>query len=261
MISSTKYKLYFIEGLGILLGMILPLSLYANGSRTITIVNQTSKDHVIYFQIDNIKPIPQATQAFYKNLNYPCIFPENSYSGDGNVNTCHFSLPQGESQVMPLNVSAGLPEGKFIVAVSAQQDHFPQGPCNTTIAELTLNDNGRDAYDISLVNGQNFNMEISSDKPSNNPSITLNSNNLEVIKKTLGVFPPGCSRCVDGLGVPPAWQGNGTTTQNCPGYGKPAGPMPKGSCKSGEESDPKPNFCQLTSMPTGANYTVTFSDM
>jgi Thaumatin family len=162
---------------------------------------------------------------------------------------------------MPLDASVGLPSGKLIIAVSAQQDHFPQGPCNTTIAEFTINDNGLDSYDISLVNGQNFNMEIASDKPTTNPNIKLDTTDLATIKKTLGVFPPGCSRCVDGVGVPPAWQGNGTTTQNCPGYGKPPGPMPMGSCKQGSESDPKPNYCQITAKPTGANYTVTFTDL
>ena len=94
-----------------------------------------------------------------------------------------------------------------------------------------------------------------------NSPILLASTNLDVIRNTLGVYPPGCSQCVDGVGVPPAWPGDPKkNTQNCPGYGKAPGPMPAQSCKSGKEMDPKPNPCQITYQPTGVNYTVTFRD-
>ncbi|WP_298622339.1 thaumatin family protein [uncultured Legionella sp.] len=147
----------------------------------------------------------------------------------------------------------------MIVSISAEENHFPQGPCNTTLAEFTLDDENLDSYDVSLVNGQNLNMTIQAD--TSNKPIILNSSNLNVIKNTYGVYPPGCSRCVDGIGIPPAWAGEPQkNTQNCPGYGLTPGPMPQGSCKSGNEMDPKPNGCQVTSQSTGATYTVIFSD-
>ncbi len=233
----------------------------AERGNTITIVNNTSKNQLIYLQLEqnNRHPLSQKTKTYY-NSTIGCLFPDNPYSGQGNEHTCHFSLSKNSSVAVAIGANeTHLNPGKLMLSISAGENHYPQGPCNTTLAEFTLDDNGRDTYDVSLVNGQNFNMSIQSDM--GNPVVVLNSSKLATIKSTLGVYPPGCSRCIDGLGVAPAWGGDPQkNTQNCPGYGRAPGPMPANSCKSGKEMDPKPNACQITYQHTGANYTVIFSD-
>lgn len=234
----------------------------AERGNTITITNNTSEDQVIYLQLEqgNGQQLSSETKTYYQNT-IGCTFPDDPAGGQGNDHTCHFILTKNNSTSVAIGANeTHLNPGKLIVSISAEENHYPQGPCNTTLAEFTLDDNNLDSYDVSLVNGQNFNMSIQSD--TGNPPISLNSSNLKTIKKTLGVYPPGCSRCVDGIGVPPAWPGEPQkNTQNCPGFSiKPPGPMPKGSCKEGDEMKPKPNPCQITSKPTGGNYTVIFSD-
>jgi hypothetical protein len=217
---------------------------YADRGNTITITNNTSKDQVIYLQLEqgNGQPLSPEAKSYYQDK-LRCQFPTDPYSGQGNDHTCHFTLTKSNSTNVAISAAeTNLSPGKLIVSISAEENHYPQGPCNTTLAEFTLNDHSLDSYDVSLVNGQNFNMSIQSD--TGNPPIVLNSSNLDTIKSTLGVYPPGCSQCVDGVGTPPAWKGAPEkNTQNCPGYKEPPapGPMPKGSCKSGQEMDPKPN--------------------
>lgn len=237
-------------GIVFVFGILSMQSHTANAGTSIEIVNNTGQDQLIYFMIDT-PVIPNTAKDKYGKLHYPCVYPSNPYSGNGNGDTtCNFSLPNGKSQTMSLDV---LPQGKVSLAISAGKNHFPKGPCNTTLAEMTINDTGKDGYDISLVNGRSFDMQITSD---NGQTITLDSNDP---KKTLGVFPVGCSRCVDNIGVAPNFAGNGSTTQNCPGYGREVGPMPAGSCKTGDEFNPVPNKCEIDSVPTGGNYTVTFN--
>ena len=226
-----------------------PANLAAAAGPTISVVNSTGQSQVIYFMVDSPTLTP-ATKTALGQLSHPCIYPANSFSGDGNKDTtCHFMLPDGKTQAFAIN---DISSGKIILAISTGKGHFPKGPCNTTLAEFTINDGGKDGYDISLVNGRSFDMQIKAD---NGQDIELGSNDP---KQTLGVYPPGCSRCVDGIGVAPDFAGNGTSTQNCPGFGRPPGPMPTGSCKTGSEFTPQPNKCQIDSVTTGGNYTVTF---
>ena len=239
----------YVIGSLLISGIIATQAFSATRGESIVVTNNTGQDQVIYFMID-FPAIPSSAKTAYSKLVYPCIYPSDPFSGDGNDQTCHFSLPNGKSQTMPLTL---LPAGKVILAISAGKSHFPKGPCNTTLAEITLNDGGTDGYDISLVNGRSFDIQIA---PTTGQTITLSSQDP---RKTLGVFPIGCSRCVDNIGVAPNFEGNGTTTQNCPGYGRPPGPMPAGSCKTGGEFTPVPNNCQIDSVPTGGNYTVTFT--
>lgn len=241
------------------LGALAPIEAgAATRGETVTIVNKTSRTQTVYLMVQypaisqHANPtLRAAIVAQFGALTYPCRFPTSPYSGNGNGDTtCNFALPSGASQAMPLGK---LPGGKVSLAISAGENHFPQGPCNTTLAEITLNDRGVDAYDISLVNGRSFAMTL---KATNGTSIALAAGSDP--RKILGVYPVGCSACVDGKGVAPAFPSSGPTTQNCPGFNRPPGPMPNGSCKTGTETNPKPNACEIDSVPTGGTYTITF---
>lgn len=247
------------------LGALAPIEAgAASRGETVTIVNDTGANQTVYFMITH--PIISKTGnptlraqvvTTFNALTYPCQFPSSPYSGNGNDETCHFVLPSGKFQAMPLSM---LPAGQVSLAISAGKNHFPEGPCNTTLAEITLNQEGNDAYDISLVNGRSFDMklEVNTMMLANTAGASIVLDSSSDPKTTLGVYPIGCSACVDGQGVAPAWKGNGSTTQNCPGYGRPPGPMPAGSCKTGTQFNPQPNACEIDSVPTGGTYTVTF---
>jgi hypothetical protein len=230
-----------------------------NTGKSITISNMTGQTQTFYFMVDKISSIPTEVVSQYKTLTHPCLYPKSDYSGQGNKLTCHLTLNDKSSQKIPLN---GFSQASPVIDVSAGEGHYPLGPCNTTVAEFTLNSGGSDHYDVSLVNGQNFNVKIA---PSNSGATTidLNSANLSVIKKTQGVFPPGCTICVHGGKPAPTWAGNPPSTQNCPAYPyKNSGSiMPAGSCKTGTESKPTPNVCQLDSQPLSDNYIVTFTEI
>ncbi|MDC0534528.1 thaumatin family protein [Francisellaceae bacterium] len=232
-----------------------------NSNKSITITNKTGQTNTFYFMVDKISKIPDAVVTQYKNLPHPCVYPKSVYSGQGNALTCHLSLDNNQSQKIPLD---GFSQTSPVIDVSAGEGHYPLGPCNTTVAEFTLNSGGYDHYDVSLVNGQNYNVKVVSSN-ANATTIDLKSNNLSEIKKTLGVFPPGCTICVHGGKPAPVWKGNSgpPATQNCPAYPfrNTGSQMPSGSCKGGTESKPTPNVCQLDSEPVSQSYTVTFSEI
>lgn len=240
-----------------LVGMLLLISIskaWASG-QSITVVNNTGEAQRFYFDV-KIASIPKDIVKAYNALEYPCRYPSGKYSPQGTQTTCHFDLPHKMSQAMPIT---GFGTGTLTIDISAGDFHIPQGPCNTTLAEFTLNGGGADSYDISLVNGRSFNMQIASS--AGGQTIALNKG--DDPKTTLGVYPVGCSKCVDNVGIAPAAPAvpGVSTTANCPGFGRPAGPMPTGSCKTGTEMDPKPNKCGIDSVPVGGDYTVTFNAM
>jgi hypothetical protein len=222
-------------------------------ARSVTIVNNTGVDGIFYLEMQNPNTIPGNVIIEYAKLPNPCIFNTNIYAGYGNLETCYMSLPSGQSQALSLDEFG---DGQLEYAVTGGGIlHYPQGNCNTTLAEITTySDGNNDAYDISLVNGQNLNVTITS---SNGAEIVLNTNSLSEILQITGVYPPGCDICT-GSQSPPTWAGNGGTTQNCPAYGQPNNQMPAGSCKAGTQYNPTVP-CQMTSQPASDNYTITFS--
>lgn len=228
-------------------------ALSATRGESITIVNNTGAEQKIYFMHPDIAPSAAVVTTF-KALTSPCVYPTDVYSGQGNQYICNFTLLQGQQQSMPLTDFA---PGKLQLAISAANFHYPMGPCNTTFAELTLNSSGNDSYDISTVNGRSFNIQISTTGTGTPISLKRGDDP----KTTLGVYPAGCSKCVDGAGVAPRFPKGYGDTVNCPGYGQPIGPMPKGACKTGSEMNPKPNACGIDMVPTGGAFTVTFNAM
>jgi hypothetical protein len=191
----------------------------------ITITNNTGSSQKFYFELSNQPKyvITQTLMNKFKALTYPCSFPASPYVGQGNSQTCSFTMPDGQSQNMPLkyyNLQT------LSLAVSAGDNHYPQGNCNTTMGEIYIN-NSTDSYDISLVNGQNFNMKIVPSHSGAQP-INLNTDTLSAIKSIHGIYPPGCDTCTAGRGAPDSKANPAKNTQNCPAY--PSGTMDAGSC-------------------------------
>ncbi|WP_119327921.1 hypothetical protein [Cysteiniphilum halobium] len=207
-----------------------------NTGKSISIINNTGQDQTFYFMVANVPTIPSAVKLSFKKLKYPCLYT----SGQGNAQTCHVKIPNGDSQSIPLD---GFTHTSTLhLDISSGEGHWPLGPCPTTVVEFVLNSGGSDHYDVSLVNGQNFNVKVES--MAGGKTINLNTSNLSQILTLPGVFPPGCDGCAVSL-APPTWPG-------CPGK------VPKSSCKAGTQYDPKP-VCQYDGQPISQEYKVTFT--
>jgi Thaumatin family len=128
-----------------------------------------------------------------------CTFP-----AQGNPYACSFTLASGKSQ--PIQPT----KGNFNVAISADILVWSScgGGTGLTIAELYLNTQGNDWYDVSLVNGFNYGVSI---QPSSGNGITVTSATGNA--KNPGVYPLGCDICT-GPSNPPTGPG-------CPGKNYP----------------------------------------
>ena len=208
-----------------------------NAGKSITIVNHTGQSQRFYFMVANVSPIPQSVISAFKVLSpYPCLYTK----GQGNGQTCHVTIPNQAEQVIPLDQ---FQTPMLHIDITAGKGHWPLGPCPTTVAEFVLNSGGFDHYDVSLVNGQNFNVKLVS--AAGGKTTDLNTDNLSEILQLPGVFPPGCDGCAVSIS-PPTWP-------NCPGK------VPRASCKAGTQYNPRP-ICQYDSQPISKSYTVTFSE-
>ncbi len=121
----------------------------------------------------------------------------------------------------------------------------PWGNCPTTMAEFTLADPGnrnQDSYDISLVNGHNFNVSIT---PSFGEIVQVRSATGNSANK--GVYPLGCDGCSKSIN-PPDWGPN----DGCPKHKYAAT-----ECKSNDQFNPSVE-CHVT-QAAGASYRVLFS--
>ncbi|WP_119342622.1 thaumatin family protein [Facilibium subflavum] len=208
-----------------------------NAKKSITIVNKTGQSQTFYFMVANVNPIPSNIIASFKALKpYPCLYTK----GQGNAQTCNVTIPDGEQQVIPLS---GFSIPTLHLDITGGKGQWPLGPCPTTTVEFVLNSNNADHYDVSLVNGQNFNVKVTS--AAGGKPIILNTDNLAQILQLPGVFPPGCDGCAVSIN-PPTWP-------QCPGK------VAKSSCKQGTQYNPNP-VCQYDSQPISNSYTVTFTE-
>ena len=189
--------------------------------QTVTITNSTSASLTIFIGFNG------ASLGPYSQSDFPfCTFP-----AQGNPYACSFTLASGKSQPIPLT------KGNFNVAISANILVWSAcgGGTGLTMAELNLNTQGNDWYDVSLVNGFNYGVSV---QPSSGNAITVTSATGNA--KNPGVYPLGCDICT-GPSNPPTGSG-------CPGKNYP---------QEGHVNTQPP--CQFN-QPSVASYTVTFTN-
>ncbi|MGB7556546.1 MAG: hypothetical protein WBM04_19430, partial [Candidatus Korobacteraceae bacterium] len=105
-------------------------------NQTVTITNSTSGSHTIYIGFNG------ASLGPYSQSDFPfCTFP-----AQGNPYACSFTLASGKSQPIQLT------KGNFNVAISADILVWSScgGGTGLSMAELNLNTQGNDWYDVSL---------------------------------------------------------------------------------------------------------------
>eukprot|EP00122_Pirum_gemmata_P000893 Pgem_evm2s798 len=216
-----------------------------NTNRQLTISNKMNESQ--YFNFGFTSKTLQGTQtiAKYAINQYPCIQSANDL-------TCTFQLPAGKSQVFDIEISDSQ---QASVGVTAGKGQWPRGPCNNSLAEMTFT-TGTDTADISYVNGQSAPNPLGDHigiiiSDSQKTLIDGTNSDLKTILNTVGIYPPGCSRCAGDNQQGPTWTG-------CPAtpYG---GHMPANMCKAGTEFNPTVP-CNVESLHS-ADYTFTFSDI
>ncbi len=157
---------------------------------------------------------------------------------------CKLTVLKGRNKVLNLN--------KGGIDLSGGLDNEPMGPCPTTMFEINISPENTttDSFDVSLVNGFNYSMQITTSDGPATANVTKATGN----QKALGVFPLGCTQCVSQNSKPP-------TYENCPGDPKKCGSQcyAASECKSGSDEF-HPNVKCTIDPPTGASYTVTFGD-
>jgi len=215
-------------------------------ARTLTLNNSASKDVTVYFVwIGGING-NGGTYTFEYFKNQGC---DNSYDPARRQDRCRMAIPAGKSKKLNLN--------KGGINISGGLDHEPMGPCPTTMFEINISpkDNPtHDIFDLSLVNGFNYSMQIKSSKGLETKHVTKATGHHDAF----GVFPLGCSVCVATGSVPPEWD-------YCPGTkskDKPCGAQcyNANECKSGPDDKHANVSCTVDNVPTGGNYTVDFGD-
>jgi len=190
-------------------------------NQTVTITNNTTATRTIYIGFNGASLGPYS----------PSDFPFCTFPAQGNQYACSFTLASHASQPIQLT------KGNFNVAISADILVWSMcgGGTGLTMAELNLNTQGSDWYDISLVNGFNYGASIT---PSSGTAITVTSATGN--SKNPGVYPLGCDICT-GPSSPPTGSG-------CPGKNYP---------QEGHVNTQPP--CQFN-QPSVASYTVTFTN-
>lgn len=205
--------------------------------QTITVINTTGSELTLYMGF-----LAPATcdPTWIKTGGY-------ALPSDFNTSTITWTVTSGNPLLMTTQIGTA-PNNTIVIpfkaknrraasfAISAQK--IPWTGCAVTQAEFTLADNWgkwgglRDTYDISLVNGFNYRMQIApmSGQNINVTAGTGNSNNI-------GVYGWGWTKCTVGPN-------------------SPCGPL-AGENHAGTESNPDPP-CQL-SQASITNYTVTIS--
>lgn len=162
---------------------------------------------------------------------------------------CKFTINKGKGAGKTLNLSKGC------INISGGLDHEPMGPCPTTMFEINIcpNDNKtHDHFDLSLVNGFNYALQIISSTGTSTKYVTKATGNHDAV----GVFPLGCTECISRGSVPPAFD-------HCPG--NPSSCGVHGQCYRAEECKTGPDrnhpnaACDLE-VKTGGNYTIPIGD-
>jgi hypothetical protein len=214
-----------------------PLGIGGSETRSLTLVNNASKDVKVYL-------------VFIGGLtgNNGCYTAEDFQSQGCDVyrsDRCSITVPKGSSKTLNLDMGG--------INISGGLDNEPMGSCPTTMFEINISapDNSmHDQFDLSLVNGFNYSMKISSSTGVSTKYVTQATGNSD----GLGVFPLGCTQCVSQGSNPPAWN-------NCPGNTSSCGGQcyRPGECKTGPD-ELHPNVPCVLEVKTGGNFTVTFGN-
>jgi hypothetical protein len=214
-------------------------------TRTLTLNNKSSKDVTVYIVfVDGMNGNGGTYSAKY--------FQDQGwdvYRGD----RCRLTIPKAAS---PNGTSKTLNLNKGGINISGGLDNEPMGPCPTTMFEINMSpkDNPtHDHFDLSLVNGFNYSMQIKSSKGKETKYVTTATGHHDA----LGVFPLGCTLCIGAGSVPPEWD-------YCPGTkskDKPCGDQCYNAdeCKSGSD-DKHANVACVLEVDTGGNFVVDFGD-
>jgi hypothetical protein len=211
--------------------------LVADYARALTLNNTAGKDVTVYivFVGGLTGNGGSYTEEDFKNQS--C----DMYRSD----RCSLTIPKGTSKT--LNLSKGC------INLSGGLDHEPMGPCPTTMFEINMcpkDNTTHDHFDLSLVNGFNYSMQISSSTGISTTHVTKATGNHDAV----GVFPLGCTQCVSQGSNPPRWP-------SCPGNPSSCGAQcfSANECKSGPD-ELHPNAACDLEVKTGGNYIVKFGD-
>jgi hypothetical protein len=213
--------------------------LVADFARTVTLNNNSSKNVTIYI-------------VFATGL-----------TGNGGTYTADDFNKQGCNMYRPDRCSFIINKGKFKtlnlskggIDLSVGLDHEPMGPCPTTMFEINISPNDNkthDHYDVSLVNGFNYSIQLIPSAGTATTKVTKATGNQDAV----GVFPLGCTECISKGSVPPTWD-------DCPGNPSSCGAHSQcysaDECKTGPDRNHPNAACDLEAT-TGGNYTVNIGD-
>lgn len=217
--------------------------LVADYARTLTLNNAASKDVTVYIVfIGGLTGNGGSyTATYFKDQG--C---DNSYDPMHRQDRCSMLIPKGKSKTLNFN--------KGGIDISGGLDNEPMGPCPTTMFEINMSpkDNPTtDHFDLSLVNGFNYAMQIKSSKGKETKHVKTAKGNHDA----LGVFPLGCSVCIATGSKPPDFTG-------CPGNAASCGGQcfNLNECKSGDDEWHASVSCTVDNVPTGGNYIVDIGD-
>ncbi len=208
-------------------------------ARTMTINNNSGNNVTVYIVFATGLTGNGGTYTAGDFINQGCAM----YKAD----RCKFVIPAGKPKTLNLN--------KGGIDLSVGLDHEPMGPCPATMFEINISpkDNPtHDHFDVSLVNGFNYSIQIIPYAGTKTTQVTKATGN----QNAVGVFPLGCSECIALNSVPPAWD-------NCPGNSSSCGAHSQcysaGECKTGTDRNHPNAACDLEAA-TGGNYTVNISN-
>ena len=208
-------------------------------ARSMTINNSSGKNITVY--------IVFATGLTGNGGTYTADYFNNQGCTMYRSDRCSLVIAAGKTKTLNLN--------KGGIDLSAGLDREPMGPCPTTMFEINISpkDNAsHDHYDVSLVNGFNYSIQIVPSTGTATTPVTRATGN----QNAVGVFPLGCSECIALNSVPPAWE-------NCPGNSSSCGAHSQcysaGECKTGPDRNHPNAACDLEAV-TGGSYTVNISD-
>jgi hypothetical protein len=205
-------------------------------TQTINIINNIGSQQNFYIGLNNGTYAPY-TAAFWEDQG--CSFTT------GNPYACQFTLGVNGTKTFTVTQGAN-------IAISAGTLVWSTCGGNTglTMAELNLN-TPQDVYDVSLVNGFNYAVNISPSDPAT-PTLSppqVNITSLTGNSTTAGVFPAGMDICVKSQNPP---MGAG-----CPEWSYP------NEAHGGTQYNPNPvcAYTQPIANPNFPVYTVTFGSL
>jgi hypothetical protein len=208
--------------------------LIADVARTLTLNNGADKDVTVYIVFVGGMTANGGSYTDQDFIGQDC----NVYRPD----RCSVLIPKKSTKTLTLK--------KGGINFSGGVDNEPMGPCPTTMFEINISpkDNKtHDHFDLSLVNGFNYSMQIVSTAGSETAYVKKATGNHDAY----GVFPLGCTQCVSEGSNAPRWT-------DCPGNPSCGSQCYNAAeCKSGPD-ELHPNVACDLEVKTGGSYTVNF---